>query len=299
MSEATAPTDGGQGAAPASSSAALAAAPAAPAAPTSDQVATPAPAAPAAPASWLSGLDETTTGYAQNKGWDSPAKAIDSYRNLEKLLGADRAGNTVILPKEGADAKEWNAVYDRLGRPADAKGYSVEKPAFSNPALHDATMAKFHELGLSKSQGEALANWYNSQIGDQINAAAAQKAQNFQLEDQSLKAEWGQAYTQNLAQAQQGVRALGLDSESIDKLSDALGHQRTMNLLSKIGSGLKEDSLVSGDNVGGFGTAMTPGQAKAEIQSLMQDREFSAKLMNKDSAATQRWTQLHQWAFPE
>lgn len=298
MSEAIAPTDGGQGATPASSSAALAAAPAAPAAPTSAQATPPAPA-PAAPATWLSGLDETTTGYAQNKGWDSPAKAIDSYRNLEKLLGADRAGNTVILPKPDADAKEWGALYDRMGRPADAKGYNVELPQGGDAKMHEASLAKFHELGLTKAQGEQLATWYNTEVMNNANQTAAAKAQEFQAQDAALKAEWGQAYTQNLAQAQQGVRALGLDAASIDKLSDALGHKATMAMLQKIGSGLNEDSLVNGDNPGGFGTALTPGQAKAEIQTLMQDRNFVSRYTSGDAEAKAKMDALHKFAYPE
>lgn len=306
MSEAIAPTDGGQGnagpaptSAPASSSAALAAAPAAPAAPTSEPSAAPAAPAPAAaPASWLNGLDEVTTGYAQNKGWDSPAKAIDSYKNLEKLLGADRAGNTVVLPKADADPKEWAAVYDRLGRPADAKGYNVELPSFGDKATQEATLSKFHELGLTKAQGEQLASWYNGEIAKGLQASEAQKAQDFAMQDQALKSEWGGAYTQNLAAAQQGVRALGLDADSIDKLSDSLGHQRTMNMLAKIGSGLKEDSLVSGDNPGSFGSALTPGQAKAEIQSLMSDRNFVARYMGKDAEAMAKMDALHKYAYP-
>jgi hypothetical protein len=299
MSEAIAPADGGQGAAPASSSAALAAAPAAPAAPTSQQAATPAPAAPVAPATWLNGLDEVTTGYAQNKGWDNPAKAIDSYRNLEKLLGADRAGNTVILPKADADAKEWGALYDRMGRPADAKGYNVPMPEGGDPKVHEMSMAKFHELGLTKAQGEQLATWYNGITAEAMGAQAAQKAQDFQVQDQALKSEWGAAYTQNLAQAQQGVRALGLDAATIDKLSDALGHKATMAMLQKIGSGLKEDALISGDNLQSFSGALSPGQAKAEIQTLMSDKNFVARYMGKDKDAMAKMDALHKFAFPE
>lgn len=299
MSEAIASADGGQGAAPASSSAALAAAPAAPAAPTSQQAAAPAaPAAPAEPASWLNGVDEVSLGYAQNKGWDNPAKAIDSYRNLEKLLGADRAGNTIVLPKPDADPKEWGALYDRMGRPADAKGYNVEMPSFGDKALHEATLGKFHELGLTKAQGESLMNWYNSELANGLQASEAQKAQDFQMQDQALKSEWGAAYTQNLAAAQQGARALGLDADTIDKLSDSLGHQRAMNLFAKIGSGLKEDGMATGDNQG-FGSAMTPGQAKAEIQTLMQDKNFVARYMSKDAQALAKMDALHKYAYPE
>lgn len=299
MSEANAPTDGGQGSAPTSTGAALAAAPVAPAAPTSQQVTAPTPApAPAAAPSWLEGADETLVGYVQNKGWNDPKQVLDGYRNLEKLLGADKANNAVIIPKADADPKEWAAVFDRLGRPTGPDGYKVDVPPGGDPNAHAASLAKFHELGLTKAQGESLMNWYNGLVAQSSQAEAAQKAAIFQQEDMALKSEWGQAYTQNLAQAQAGARGLGLDAPTIDKLSDALGHKATMALLQKVGAGMREDSLVTGDNTG-FSNALTPGQAKAQIQSLMSDRDFTSKYLNGDLTAKAKMEALHRYAYPE
>lgn len=298
MTDTTAPTDGGQGG---TTSAAMSAAPAAPAAPTSAQVAA-TPAAPAAaPIAWLNGADETTVGYVQNKGWTEPTQVLDGYRNLEKLLGADKAGNALIVPKGDATPQEWAAVYDRLGRPTGPDGYKVELPAGGDKAVHDASLAKFHELGLTKAQGETLANWYNGLVQQSSSAQEAQRQQTFQADDMALKTDWGQAFTQNLAQAQQAARGLGLDSATIDKMSDALGHKGTMQLLQKIGSKMGEDTFVTGDNTEKFGAAMTPGQAKAEIQTLMADKDFVNKyraggMTSKEFLQMQR---LQSFAFPE
>lgn len=303
MSDAIASTDGGQGAAapaaPTSSSAALAA-PAAPPLSASVQVNTPPPAPPAPPTpSWLQGADETTIGYVQNKGWTEPAQVLDGYRNLEKLLGADKANNAVIIPKADADPKEWAAVYDRLGRPTGPDGYKVDLPQGGDKAVQDASLAKFHELGLTKNQGEALANWYNGLVQQSVQASESQKQIAFQQEDMALKSEWGGAYTQNLAQAQAGARGLNLDAATIDKLSDALGHKATMSLLQKVGAGMREDSLVTSDSMSGFSNALTPGQAKAQIQTLMQDRDFTTKYMSGNADARARMEALHRYAYPE
>lgn len=303
MSEAIASTDGGQGAAapaaPTSSSAALAA-PAAPPLSASVQINAAPPAPPAQPApSWLQGADESTIGYVQNKGWTEPAQVLDGYRNLEKLLGADKANNAVIIPKADADPKEWAAVYDRLGRPTGPDGYKVDLPQGGDKAVQDASLAKFHELGLTKNQGEALANWYNGLVQQSVQASESQKQVAFQQEDMALKSEWGGAYTQNLAQAQAGARGLNLDAATIDKLSDALGHKATMSLLQKVGAGMREDSLVTSDSMSGFSNALTPGQAKAQIQTLMQDRDFTTKYMSGNADARARMEALHRYAYPE
>ena len=311
MSEAIASADGGQGvavatpaAAPVSTAAALAAvsAPVAAAAPTSSQISvSPAPTElpGASSMDWLGQTDELTKGYVQNKGWDTPTKAVESYRNLEKLLGADKANNAVVIPKADADAKEWGAVFDRLGRPSAPDGYKVALPEGGNQEFHNASLAKFHELGLTKAQGENLMSWYNEQVSQSSQAMDTERATRFAQEDFAVKQEWGAAYTQNLAQAQQAARGLGLDGDTIDKLSDALGHKATMNLLQRIGSKLTEDTFITPDNPQGFGSALTPGQAKAEIQSLMSDRDFTKKYLSGDASAKSKMETLHRFAYPE
>jgi len=303
MTDTAAPADGGQGAAASSSSATLSAAPAAPAAapaPTSQQIApAPAPQPATAAIPWLDGADETTLGYAANKGWQKPADLLSSYQNLEKLMGADRAGNTVVIPKEGADPKEWQAVYDRLGRPSDVKGYNVPVPEGGDPKLQEGMLKVAHELGLTKAQAEGLFGKFNETAVQSIQAQQQAKAAAFQADDAAVKSEWGAAYTQNLAIAQTAARGLGLDSATIDKLSDSLGHKGTMELLHKIGTKLGEPDFVAGDKTEQFGGVMSPGQAKAEIQALMADRNFAKLYMANDSKSMARMQQLHQWAYPE
>lgn len=252
-----------------------------------------------APVAWLGEADDLTTGYVQNKGWQSPSDAVKSYQNLEKLLGADRAGNTVILPKPDASTEELGAFYNRLGRPADAAGYKIEVPDGGSKDFATAAAGKFHELGLSQKQGEALAAWWNETAGAQTAAAAAARASQFQADDAALKTAWGQAFQQNLVQAQQAVRGLGLDNAMIDKLSDAMGHKATMELLQKIGSKMGEDSFVAGDGKEPFGSALTPTQAKAKIAELMKDKNFTARYLNKDLEAKAEMERLHKFAYPE
>lgn len=289
-----APAVGGQGGA--STGAAIVTA-SEPAAPTSIQV-SPAPTeVPAAPSiNWLDGADETTIGYVQNKGWTDPKQVLDGYRNLEKLLGADKAGNALVLPRGDAKPEEWGAIWDRLGRPPAADGYARLE---GDADMQNAMFGKFHELGLTKTQGDTIAQWLAEQGTKTAEQMQAQAQQRFQQEDMEVKQEWGAAYNQNLAQAQQAARGLGLDTGTIDKLAEALGHRATMNLLQKIGSRMGEDSFVSGDRTEAFNNALTPGQAKAQISSLMQDRSFTQKYLAGDAEAKAKMEALHRFAYPE
>jgi len=287
-------------AAPASTSAALSGTESVQTVAAGSQVASPpasAPAASAADASWLGQADELTTGYVQNKGWKTGADAVQSYQNLEKLLGADKAGNAVILPKAESTQAERDAFYNRLGRPVDATGYKLDIPEGGNKDFATAAAAKFHELGLTQTQGEALAKWNNEQMATMQTGLTAQKQQAFEADQLALKNEWGAAFTQNLAHAQAAMRGLGLDAPTVDALSATLGHKATMELLQKIGSKSMESDFVSGK--GGGEAALTPGQAKDQIKAKMNDKTFVTRYLNKEADAVKEMARLHQFAYPE
>lgn len=250
------------------------------------------------PASWLTGADETTVGYVQNKGWTEPMQVLDGYRNLERLLGADKAGNSVIIPKPDADPSEWGAIYDRLGRPSGPEGYAAQFPENADPEFKAATLAKAHELGLTKAQADGLFTAMTERAVARDTALAQARQEAFAKEEAAVKAEWGQAYAQNLAQAQAAAKGLGLDAETIDKLAEAMGHRGAMMLLHKIGTRMGEDGFVTGDKTESFGSAMTPGQAKAEIQSLMNDKNFVNRYMQGDAEAKAKMVKLHEFAYP-
>lgn len=248
---------------------------------------------------WLEGADELTVGYAQNKGWQSPNELLSSYQNLEKLLGADRAGNTVVLPKDGATPDELNAFYGKLGRPSDPAGYNIDVPQGIPSDFTNAATAKFHELGLSQKQGQELASWWQGYAGNIAATQEAQAAEAFRADEVSLRQDWGQAYDQNIGIARTVANTLGLDAPTIDKLQAALGHKGTMDLLYKIGEKSGEDVFVTSQTGAGFRGAMTPAQAKAEISQLQQDRDFVSKYLNKDANAIKRMAELHSFAYPE
>lgn len=247
---------------------------------------------------WLQGADELTVGYAQNKGWDSPLKALDSYRNLEKLLGADKANNAVVIPKADADPKDWGAVYDRLGRPTGPDGYKFDV-ANGDQNFGKVLSEKFHELGLSKNQGEQFAGWFNEMMTKGQEGEAAATAAKSEAEHQALRQEWGAAYDKNVLMAREGAAQLGMSKEAIDKIEGAIGTKATMELFQKYGSLVPEDRLVTGGQNTGFGSTMTPAQAKAQIQTLMQDKEFVSKYVGKNADAVTKMAQLHAYAYPE
>lgn len=267
----------------------------------SSATATGAPPQPTdSPLPWLEGADAATLGYVKNKGWEKPAQLLDSYQNLEKLLGAERAGNTVILPKPDAPKQEVDAFYNRLGRPADPTGYKIDVPTMNgDPEFAKAAAGWFHELGLSKDQGEKLVGKWNEHFGAILKSAETDITMKNQEQQAALKSAWGSAFDQNKEIAAAARRGLGIDDATLDALDQVLGFDKTMQLFYTIGTKIREPEFVDGSGNRSFGAALTPGQAQAKIAELKSDKNFIARYMSGDATARHEMESLHKFAYPE
>lgn len=259
---------------------------------------TPDAAPPPAPTNWIDGIaDNDLKGWAQNKGFKDPVAALDSYRNLEKLMGADRAGRTVVLPTKWDDPKEVQPFYEKLGVPKDPTGYKMPKDA--DPDMAKWASATFHEAGLTPRQAELVANKWNEMAAGRTEAMKTKYAETIAADQEALKKEWGAAYDDKLTKAKSAAKGLGVDAETVDKLENALGFGGLMKFFSGLGEKMGESSFVEGSTSGAFGGAKTPAQALAEIGELRKDAEFVKRFIAGDTEAKAKMEQLHKWAYPD
>lgn len=252
---------------------------------------------PASNAPWYGSFNDDLKGYVETKGWKGPEATVESYRNLEKLHGVPPE-QIIKLPKDGAPPEEWNKVWDRLGRPADPKEYNIPEGADGDTTFAEWARGTFHELGIPKAMAEKLAAKY-SEFGQSI---MAKKQESYQAtvaqETTALKQEWGAAYDQNINKAKAAVNGLGLDTESIDKLEQALGFAGVMKLLHNIGSKTGEGDFVTSGSGGNFGV-LSPGAAISRIKMLKEDADFTKRYLSGNSAAVEEMQRLHKWAAGE
>ena len=245
-------------------------------------VAAPAVPAPAAPASWMDKLSAEDRTYAESKGWkpDTPPDALlSSYKNLEKVWGADKAGRALMLPKDANDTEALNAIYDKLGRPADPSGYEIAIPEGADAAFSDKAKGWFHKAGLSTAQAKAVTEAYQ--------AAELEQAQALEQRDVSDKAaletEWGADYTQKVEVAKRGIAAAGLTPEEVRNMELALGPAKATKVLEFFGRNYTEGKPLEnpGAPVAGFG-GLNPAQAQAEINNRYADANFMSRYNNPD-----------------
>lgn len=247
---------------------------------------------------WMSGFDDDLKGYVQNKGFKDPAMVLDSYRNLEKLVGAPK-DRLVKLPEKADDQAGWNEVFMKLGRPGTAKDYKIPMPEKGgDEAFANSAKEMFYEAGLSQSQAEKVATKWNAYVaGTEQERFQAQQVKN-QGEETTLKKEWGAAFDQNVNIGKKAAATFGLDGATIDKLESVLGFSGTVKLMHNIGSKLGEDGFVTGGRAN-FGGALTPEQAKNKIYQLRSDGDFVKRYAQGDKAALDEMTKLHGFAYPD
>ena len=88
-----------------------------------------------------------------------------SYVHAQKLVGAEK----IPVPNKYATEKDWDAVYEKLGRPKSADGYKYQLPEeqkVDETALKNFS-AQAHKLGLLPTQAQGVVNFYNEMIGKQ------------------------------------------------------------------------------------------------------------------------------------
>jgi hypothetical protein len=238
---------------------------------------TPTPEATPAPTDWSAGLPDELKGYVQTKGFKDPASVVDSYRNLEKLVGVK--DKLVQVPDNLGDEKAMEAVWNKLGRPEKPEGYGFKASEGAEKFVQWAGET-FHKLGLNSNQAKALMEGYDKFAADESTAMEGLTKANNEKMINELKTKWGSAYDQNLKVANAAAQQFGIDKETVNKLESSMGFAKTMDLLQTIGSKIGEADYVSGDTKGGFGKVLTPNQASEKLSALMQDPDWSKKYLD-------------------
>lgn len=209
-----------------------------------------------------------------------PGMVVQSYSNLMKLHGVP-AEQIIKLPKT-ADAKEWNEVYSKLGRPETADKYVIPVPEGDKGEFAGVAKAWFHEAGVSQSQATKLAEKWNGYLAEQSNTATAKQTQDDQISVNELKQAWGGEYEAKAALVDKAAEEFGMTQPQLTALKQVLGPKGAMQFLHGIGAKIaSEDTTVPGmGSKGGF--TMSPEQAQAAIAAKRADPLFAQLFSSSD-----------------
>lgn len=221
-------------------------------------------------------LDPATQNVVEAHGWKDIPSMVNSYSNLQKVLGIKSGSpdRVLVLPKDGDPPEAWNEVFTKLGRPAKAEEYGLPVPEGQPRDFANKASEWFHELGIPKGAAVKLAERFNAYGLEMSTAQQAQitEAHNKQMTD--LKTEWGANYESNSLLVDKAAQTFGMGKEELSALKQAMGPGAAMKFLHNIGSKLgAEGRFVDGEG-GNSDPVMSPAQAEAEIQRLKKDQSF-------------------------
>jgi hypothetical protein len=214
------------------------------------------------------------SGQSEPKPWKKQLKAdLQSDNRLDRFEGFDplaraylelegKLGKAVTLPEKDAPAEAWDAYYERIGRPKTPAEYALERPKDLPQGIDysdDSTKeyrAMAHELGFTQDQAARLhAKLMQTAVAaNQANAQA--RAQAAKECGETLKAEFGSKYDEQIGNIRRVVKAYG--NENVLKKISARGLDSDpdfMRFLASVGGELREDTLVSSDT--------SPSQSKS------------------------------------
>jgi hypothetical protein len=257
-----------------------------------------------AKADWYAGIaDDNLRRWAQAKGWKDPLAAVESNYNLERLIGQDRAGRTVVLPREDATPEELQAFRSRIGVPDSPDGYSLPMPEGA-PADFAQTAAQWmHEAGVPARSAAHLAERWGAHLQAQQQAAARQYQVESAAQVEQLKSEWGSNFDANAEHARraglhfmpaaEGAARVAL----MDRVERAMGSGAFLRFMANVGRGLSEHHFVHSGETGAPGV-LSPGEARTRIAALRADRAWTAAYVAGDAGKAAEMSRLHRMAFP-
>lgn len=243
---------------------------------------------------------------SQNNAYPTPESMAEKAWNLEKFIGADKAGRGVVAPKADAKPEEWQAFYRKVGGvPEKADGYKVPEPLVKDP-LAMKFREHAHKTGLPPMFFDSVMGFITAEGKTAQESSLAEFERRGKQEMTELQAEWaGPAWDQNMEHYRRGVKTF-IPHENADQLEDivtrmegAIGTKLTMKIFAAVGSGIGEHAFHGGEGGGGSPTGMTPEGARVRIRELQADKEWGKAFANGDADKKAEWERLHKIGYPE
>lgn len=218
---------------------------------------------------------------------DSPEglnKAMESYHNLEKLLGHEK----VPIPKGPDDTEGWTRFSKAMGIPDQADAYGLADADIPE-SMQNLTFDKnkfaevVHAHKLTKDQANGLWQAYTELNKDSYAKAIEGHDKEMSQVINQLRGEWGDAYEGNIQLGQMVIEKFAGDQAMEDWLTTTLAkNPMGSKFLAKIGNQFAENK------VGSFSYqrfSQSGEQAEQEIAQIMGDKNHAYH--NEDIAIRQ------------
>ena len=174
---------------------------------------------------------------------------VKSYLHSQKLVGSDK----IPIPNKYATDEDWNAVYEKLGKPKSPDGYEYNLP--KEAKLDDNSLKAFsteaHKLGLLPKQAQGIINYYNDLANTSEQEANIKAEAGREEAEKNLRKEFGSTYNNRINAAKKlATSTLGNEFLNNTLLQDGskLGdNPAVVKAFADLAAQMSEDNLVKGD----------------------------------------------------
>jgi len=228
-----------------------------------------------------------------------------AHINAQKLIGAEKIP---IPPKDATfESPEFQAVFDKLGRPSDHKAYNiptVENTPEGAPKPTDEHIESFkvlaHSIGLLPQQVEALVKFNQEGANNEFKQTTDQIQKDFQSAETELRGKLGKSYDSNVQRAQQMIDKFG--GADINKIIGDTGMGRNpkfIEFMMNIAKNFGENGELLGDPI--TSSIMSPEEALKEINKIKGDSNHAWHKGKhpEHKEAMKYMDSLFQMAYPE
>ena len=137
------------------------------------------------------------------------------------------AGKKGDIPKSDASQEEWDAFYNKLGRPENVDGYDFtigdeftkvvgeESVPFFENAVEEFKKEIF-KIGASADQAENLVDWYLGFVANSIEEDNKAVEENIETMESQLRKEWGDSYDGMMNGIEVMLKANGMPEENVE-----------------------------------------------------------------------------------
>ena len=222
---------------------------------------------PQATTDWKASLSEEIRSDKSLENIKDIEGLAKSYVHAQKMVGSDK----IPVPNKYATDKDWDAVYEKLGRPKSADGYKYDLP--QDKQVDEASLKEFsnqaHKLGLLPTQANGVVKFYNEMTAKSIQDTDSKALAARENSTKELKQEWGQAFDQKINQAATLAKSVGATELFDTNLADGtkLGdHPVMIKAFAELANKMGEDTITQASGP----AYLTPNQIEKQIGELTQ-----------------------------
>ncbi len=205
----------------------------------------------------------------------SPIKDVGnlarSFVNAQKLIGADK----IPFPTNPSQ-EDLDNIYSRLGRPETPEGYELSADGnVITEQVAEEYSGIAHKLGLTPQQASGILDYYKGSIGQSAEQMEQIAQEKLEQTTNDLKREWGNAFENKVAAAQDiveqfaGNEILGMRLEDGTMIGNHPAFIKAFAAIGEFKSTVTSEDTI---NDGARNSVFTPAQAQAEIDAIMNDK---------------------------